>query len=284
MFDDNVMGLEGQMSYYFSLALFPFLIFLAALVGTLPVTGMWARIFNWIIVAVPAESQHFLLETVTGLTRGHRSFLSVGMLGTLWAASLGIMSAMTALNTAYQVKETRSWIHRIVLAMLMVVVLNFFFVIGFSLLSLGDWVDQWPATGMGISAVVVALLRVGRWIVSLVLLAGGVAFANFALPNMRRHWRWITPGAIFVVLAWVCATQTMDLYARYIVTYDKAYGALGAFMILMVWIYLISLITLVGAEINSELWKMRSPAAPPPLPPPESAAPPLAPPAAGAAS
>ena len=138
MDSDNLMGLAGQMSYYFSLALFPFLIFLAAVAGSLPVTGLWVRILKWMIFSLPMESRSFMLTTVMGLTRGHRSFLSYGMLGTLGA------------------------------------------------------------------------------------------------------------------------TQTFNLYVGYVASYDKTYGALGAFLILMVWIYLLSLITLIGAEINAEMWKMKS--------------------------
>jgi membrane protein len=253
---DNVFGLAGQMSYFFSLALFPFLIFLAALAGSLPVSGLWLKILDWMIVSLPQASQRFLLVTVTGLTRGHRGFLSVGMLGTLWAASAGIMNLMSALNTVYRVPETRGWFVRLGMALLMVVVLAFFFVIAFALLSFGDWADLWLASRIGPSLLI--LWRLGRWILSLLLLAMGIAFINFVIPNTRRHVVWITPGSLFVGLAWVGATSTFNLYVTHIGSYDKTYGALGAFVILMVWIYVISLITLIGAEINAELWKSHS--------------------------
>ena len=253
---DHVLGLAGQVSYFFSLALFPFLIFLAAVAGSLPVTELWVKILHGVIVSLPQGSQRFIFVTVTGLTRGHRSFLSLGMLGTLWAASAGIMNLMGALNVAYEVKETRSFITRLGVALLMVVVLAFFFVVSFALLSVGDWADKWLADRMGM--LLLPLWHVGRWILSLVLLAIGIACVNFVLPNLRRHVRWITPGSVFVGLAWVGATQTFNLYVRYVASYDKTYGTLGAFVILMVWIYIISLIALIGAEINSEVWKMRS--------------------------
>lgn len=262
---DNVMGLAGEMSYYFSLALFPFLIFLAAVAGSLPVTGLWVKLLGWVIVSLPEGSQRFIFATVTSLTPGHRSFLSLGMLGTIWAASAGLMNLMSALNIAYEVKETRSFLRRLAIALLMVVVLAFFFVVSFALLSIGDWADQWLAVRMGM--VLLTLWEIGRWVLSLILLAAGIAFVNFILPNWRRHALWITPGSLFVVLAWVGATQTFNLYVRYIASYDKTYGTLGAFVILMVWIYIISLITLVGAEINSEIWKMRSAARVQALPP-----------------
>lgn len=242
------------MSYFFSLALFPFLIFLAALAGTMPVTGLWMRILRWMIVSLPYASQRFILVTVTGLTRGHRGFLSLGMLGTLWAASAGIMNLMGALDIVYEVKETRRFFLRLCMAILMVVVLAFFLVISFALLSFGDWADLWLVQRTG--PALLWLWQIGRWILSLALLAIAVAFINFVLPNTGRHVIWITPGSVFVGLAWIGATTTFNLYVRYVASYDKTYGALGAFVILMVWIYVISLITLIGAEINAEIWKM----------------------------
>lgn len=255
---DNLIGLAAQMSYYFSLALFPFLIFLAAVAGTLPVTGLWVKILRGVIVALPQGSQRFIFTTVTGLTRGHRSFLSLGMLGTIGAASAGLMNLMSSLNVAYKVKETRSFLTRLGIAVLMVVVLAFFFVVSFALLSVGDWAGKWLAKRIGPLLLNHALWQAGRWILSLILLAVGIAFVNFVLPNLRRHVLWITPGSVFVVLAWVGATQTFNLYVRYIAFYDKTYGTLGAFVILMMWIYILSLITLLGAEINSQIWKMRA--------------------------
>src|SRR5690349_3548922 len=89
---DNVMGLAAQMSYCFSLALFPFLIFLAALFGTLPFTGLWNKLLHWIVLYLPPASQHFVLNILVGLTRQHTRFLSLGLVGTVWASAVGILN------------------------------------------------------------------------------------------------------------------------------------------------------------------------------------------------
>ena len=64
------------------------------------------------------------------------------------------------------------------------------------------------------------------------------------------------PGVAFVVLGWLMSTAGFNLYAQYLGTFNRTYGVLGVFVILMVWIYLSSLIILTGAEINSELSRM----------------------------
>lgn len=253
---DNVSGLAAQTSYYFVLALFPFLIFLAALVGSLPFTGLWDEVLSWITLNLPRESQHLIFQAVASLTRGRASFLSIGLLGTTWAACSGLMNLMSALNASYEVKETRSFCNRLGLAFVMLFLLTFLFLGSFGLLSAGDWLGTWLVNEAGPSLPVIALWFVGRWVLSLTLMALAVAIIDHALPNLRRPWRCFTPGTLFIVLAWVPATLGFNLYVHRFASYNKTYGALGAFVILMVWTYITSLIILIGAEINCELHKM----------------------------
>jgi membrane protein len=255
---DNLPGLAAQTSYYFILALFPFLIFLAALVGCLPFTGLWYRILTWITLNLPPESQHLILDTVASLTRGRASFLSIGLLGTAWAACTGFMNLMGSLNVAYEVKEKRSFLRRVGLAFIMLFVLNFLFLGSFGLLSAGDWLGTWLVNRAGPGLPVITLWFVGRWVLSLVLLGLGVAVVDYTLPNLRRRWRCFTPGTLFIVGAWIPTTLGFDLYVSHFASYNRTYGALGAFVILMVWMYITGLIVLTGAEINSELYKMRA--------------------------
>jgi membrane protein len=75
----------------------------------------------------------------------------------------------------------------------------------------------------------------------------------------------MTPGSVFVILAWLLVSKGFDAYVHYVGSYSKTYGALGGLMILMLWIYIVSLIILVGAEVNNQLEKIRlerSPSAP----------------------
>ncbi len=254
---DNVPGLAAQTSYYFVLAFFPFLIVLAALVGSLPFTGLWDETLAWITLNFPRQSQQLILDTVTSLTHNRGSFLSIGLLGTAWAASAGFMNLMCSLNAAYDVKETRSFYKRLGLAFIMLCVLTLLFLGSFGLLTVGDWLGSRLAD-RGIDVVLIILWYVGRWTVALLLLAVAIAILDYALPNRKRPWRCFTPGALFFILAWVPATLGFNLYVRHFASYNRTYGALGAFVVLMVWTYITSLIALIGAEINRELHKMRA--------------------------
>jgi membrane protein len=244
------------MSYYFVLSMFPFLIFLAALVGTLPFTGAWNGVLNWIVIYFPRQSQAMVLDIILSLTDGRTGFLSLGLIGTAWAATNGLMCLMSALNVVYGVKETRRFLHRLALAFLMMLVLAVLLLSTFGLLTAGGWFDRWVAArSMGLLSAPL-LWRITRWIITIILMGMSIALFDYTMPNLRRPWRRTVPGAIFIVLGWLVSTAGFNLYAEYLGTFNKTYGVLGVFVILMVWIYLSSLIILAGAVINSQLRKM----------------------------
>lgn len=254
---DNVAGLSAQISYYFALALFPSLIVLGAVVGTLPSTYLWDGILKWITHYFPQDTQAFIFQTVASLTQGRNRYLSLGLVGTAWAASGGLMSLMSALNAVYGVKETRSYPRRLGTVFLMLFVLGLLVLATFGLLSAGYWLDQWLRAELTPAVPVAALARVARWTTSIAVTLLSITWLDHTLPNRKRPWRWFTPGTVMIVTGWVLFSSGFDLYVRRIAAYHRTYGVLGGFVILMVWVYVASLIALVGAEVNSELRSWR---------------------------
>ena len=255
---DNCLGWAAEMSYYFVAALFPFFLFLAAMVGFLPFTGFWNEIVNWVVLYLPPDAQKWVLLAVLGLTRGRIPFLSFGVFGTAWGASTGIMSLIDSLNAAYEVRETRSYWKRRALALLLLVILSLLVIAAFGVFSAGHWVGVWLAVRTGRVFPLSPLWDVGRWALTVLLIGLAAAITDYALPNLKRPWRWVTPGSVFVIVAWLLASKGFNAYVHYIGSYSKTYGALGGLMILMLWIYIVSLIILVGAEVNNQLDKIRT--------------------------
>jgi len=254
---DNVTGLSAQVSYYFSLALFPFLIVLGAVVGILPFTHSWEAILAWITHYLPTDVQHVVFDTVAGLTKNRKKFLSLGLLGSIWAASGGITTLMSALNTVYGVAETRSYWKRLILSILLLFVLALLLVSTFGLLSVGHrFFDRTvPASAPEDHTLLVAA-HITRWSLSIVVSTLCISFLDYVLPNTKRPWHWMTHGTAMVVLTWILTTLAFNYYILHFASYQKTYGILAGFFVLMVWIYIMSLIGLVGAEIDSELRKV----------------------------
>ena len=249
----ELTGLAARISYYFSLALFPFLILLAAMIGLLPFTHLWDDSLRRITEYFPQDIQGVLWDTVASLVRSHTQYLSLGLVGTLWAASGGLMSLMSALNCVYEVPETRGYLRRLGIAALMVVVIIFLLVGTFGVLDAGSLFDRRLVSQAKPAFLLKALAHAARWAISIGVTLVSLRLLDHVLPNLKRPWRWMTPGSAAAAAGWLLGPLGFNFYIVRIASYNRTYGLLGAFVVLRVWFYFSSLIVLVGAEVNSQL-------------------------------
>jgi membrane protein len=250
--EDNVFGRAAELAYYFLLALFPMLIFLTSLVGFLP--GAQENIIGAIGKAAPPQVmdlvRQFMHDVVENRSGG---LLSLGILGTIWAASNGVSSVMDTLNTAYDAKEARSFIKMRLVAIGLTVALSVLVVGGTVLIMFGDRFAEWLGGALGVGAAFTAAWKVFDYILGLALLFFGIQLIYYFGPNVKQEWRWITPGAIFAVAGLIVSSLAFSLYIRYAPDYSATYGSLGAVIILLLWLYLLGVVLLIGGEINSEI-------------------------------
>jgi len=251
---DNCEDLAAQMSYFFLMALFPFFVVLAAIVGYLPFTGAWPRVLSWITQYFPDRVQPYVFQTVTNLTQEWGGLLSFGLVSSIWIATRAVISLMDGLNTAYDAHETRSFWRRRMTACGVMLVLASTFLVAFGLLTFGGWIGHRLGTRSTHGYAFLMLWHVLRYVISLALLNFAVTFANYVLPNTQRPWRWLTPGSLFVVAVWFPTTIGFNAFLRHFGG-AGAYGALGTFFVLMTWVYMTNFILLVAAEMDSELEK-----------------------------
>jgi membrane protein len=92
-----------------------------------------------------------------------------------------------------------------------------------------------------------------RWPVILVLLIVALAPVYYWAPDVEQAWRWITPGAVFAILATLSTSLGFSYYVTNLGAYDATYGSIGAVIVLLTWMYLTGLFLLIGGEINAEL-------------------------------
>jgi membrane protein len=249
--EDECIDLAAQMSFYFSLSLFPFLIVIAAFVGWLPSTTLWHNLAQWITDYLPRDSRSLVFMTILDLTQGATGYLSFGLIALLWTASSGFVSLMESLTVAYGAKETRGFCKKRLIAIVATVVGAAFFVVSFGLMTFGRWVASAISFQLENFLPFHVPWELGRWLASLLLMLLGLDLLNYFLPNIKRQWHWLTPGSIFVVLAMVAGSSVFNFYLRHFGDYPKFYGALAGFIILLTWIYFASLLLLIGAETDS---------------------------------
>jgi membrane protein len=255
---DDCVDLAAEMSYYFSLSLFPFFIMVAAFVGWLPSTSLWHNLAQWITDYLPRDSRRMVFTTILNLTQTSTGFFSLGLLATIWTASSGFVSLMESLTVAYGAKETRGFWKKRVLAIAATLVGAVFLLGSFGLLTFGHWAAA--IISMRLDAVVTFQLpwEFGRWLASLLLMLLGLDLMNYFLPHIRKCWHWLTPGTAFVILTMVAGSAIFNFYLRHFGSYPRFYGTMAGFIILMVWIYFASLILLIGAETDSVMERIHA--------------------------
>jgi membrane protein len=254
---DNCVDLAAEMSFYFILSIFPFLLMIASVVGWLPSTNVWHNFAEWTSQYLPRDSRAVFFHTVLGLTHSYSSFFSVGLIATVWAASSGFTSLMASLNVAYGIRESRGFWKRRMIAVAATAIAGIFLFGSFSLLTAGRWTVE---TLSGNPAWVERFrlwFEAGRWLTTIVLIFIGLDLMNYFLPDRKRQWHWVTSGTIFIAFTVIATSTGFNLYVGHFANYSRLYGALTATIILLIWIYIGSLILLIGAEIDNSMVRLK---------------------------
>lgn len=253
--EDNCWGMAAQLSYYFLLAFFPFLLFLSALIGFIPVEpDLLNKILSELSNFLPTSTYLLIEEIVTDLVGSQdQGVLTLGIALALWAASLAFNGMVSLFNHAYEVKDTRSYLHVRALSILVTLVFSTFVLTSGVLLFFGDWLINLITTHSAVRMAYTVL----RW--GLIFLAVNVAIqiVYFALPARRLPWRTISPGSIFATVGGIIGSVGFRYYVNQFGGYQKLYGGLGALIVLMIWFYICSLFLVVGGEIDSEVFRIR---------------------------
>jgi membrane protein len=255
--DEDCANLAAQMSFYFLLSLFPFFVIVASVVGWLPSTTLWDRVVTWMTQYLPVASRTLLIATMLELSRGDLGFLSLGLVTTIWSAASGFMSLMESLSRVYGIRDRRGYWKRRAISSVATIVAALFLLGSFALLSLGRWAGKEIWVDVGAGSVLPIVLLLARWVGTLCLMCLGLDLLHYFLPDVKRGWRWITPGNVFVATTFIGGSVGFNFYVRYFGNYSTVYGTLAGFFVLMLWVYMANIILLVGAEADHQLSGIR---------------------------
>ena len=259
--EDDVLGAAAELGYYFLLALFPMLIFLTSLIGFLP--DLQRTILEGIRSLAPPDAVKLVNETMSDIVANNGGgLLSVGVLGTLWAASTGTAALIETLNRAYEVKETRSYLRVRLVAIVLTIGLALLNIVGAAIVLLGGRLSAWVVRALRLAESWHGWWTCVSYLFGLALFAVATGTMYRFGPNLRSSHRRIAPGSIFSAVGAVIASALFSAYLRVVPSYSATYGGLGAVIVLMLWLYLMGLIVLIGAEINSEIEKLHEPSGP----------------------
>src|ERR1700733_4633718 len=185
---DDCIDLAAQVSFYFVLSLFPFFLVLASLLGWIPTTDRWGAFAEWLTAYFPDQARRIILTSMLELSHGYASFLSIGLMVTIWSASSGFLSLMEALSVAYGLKDSRSYAKKRFIAIGATIVAAVFALLSFGLWNLGHVVRGFVTTDFHFFILFQMQWKIARWIVTLALLFVGIDLINNFLPADGLPW------------------------------------------------------------------------------------------------
>jgi membrane protein len=249
--DDDMSTYAAALAYQVIFSLFPFIIFLVALLGFLHLQDFFDWLRQQIAAVMPEQGMEQLNRVIDELQQPQGGLLSFGAVFALWAASGGIRSVMNALNKAYDVEEGRPWWKLYPLSVLYTVGIAAMLIAAAVLLVVGPEAVQWLAQQVGLEQLFVILWTWLRWPVVLFLLTLAVAVVYYVAPDVEQDFRFITPGAVLSVIVWIAASLAFDYYVRNFADYSVMYGSIGTIIVLLLYFFISGAVLLFGAEVNA---------------------------------
>ena len=250
-FADDMATYAAALAYRLLFSIFPFLIFLTALLGFLGAP----RFFEWMrqqaAYLLPAQAMQAVENVLAELQTPQGGLMSVGIALAVWSASAGVLGTMDALNVAYDVKERRPMWKRFAVSILYTLALAVMLIVASALMISGPEFLTWLTRYVGLDELFIMVWAWVRWPIAIFLLMLAVALVYWAAPNVKQPFRFITPGSVVAVTVWVIASVAFGFYVQTFANYNQTYGSLGAVIILLFYFFLSAAVLLFGAELNA---------------------------------
>jgi membrane protein len=254
MNSDRLLTIAGGVSFFILLAIFPAITALVSAYGLFFNASTLTNNLSLLDDVVPDNVLNMVSEQANRIASNSGQALSVGIivgiLVSLWSAMSGIKAIIDALNVIYEERESRSFIKLNIIALL-------FTLAGFAALLLAMaaiLIMPLILSPVGLGSLTETLTRIARWPVLLLLLLIGLAVLYRYGPDRRAaRWQWVSVGSAFAAMTWIVASFLFSWYLANFANYNATYGSLGAAVGLMIWLWLSTILVLLGAELNAEI-------------------------------
>ncbi len=262
----GVTNLAAALTFRSVLSLFPGLLALVALLG---VFGQYPKTYDAILAIAQRVAPASVVQSISGPVQGvitnkggAAALLGLGLAVTVWAASGYVGAFSWTMNTLWEAERGRSWYRQWpfnVAVTLVLLVLGGIVLVG---LVLTGGLASSVGNQLGIGSDAIHVWQVVRWPVMAVIVVNVVAALYYVTPNIRPpSLRWITPGAMLSLVAWIALSAGFAAYVANFGSYNKTYGTLGAVVTFLIWLWLTNIAILVGAQVDAEIERERQLAA-----------------------
>ncbi|POX42267.1 ribonuclease [Streptomyces sp. Ru73] len=257
---DNLTDLAAALTYYGVLAIFPAALALVSILGLMG-SGTIQPMIDNVGKFAPGAARDVLtsmLKQMQGSGGKAGIALVIGIVIALWSASGYIAAFMRAANTVYDIEEGRpAWKVLPTRFLITVVTVVLLAVISVAVVFTGSLAHK-AGDALGLGSTAVTVWNIAKWPVMVILISFIIGLLYWAAPNVRRRFRWVTPGSVLAILLWLVASALFALYVANFSNYNKTYGSLAGIIIFLVWLWISNLAILLGLELNAEMERSRA--------------------------
>ncbi|MEN3276490.1 MAG: rane protein [Massilia sp.] len=241
----------SALAYQLLFSLFPFFIFLIALIGTLHLPDFMAWLREQAAMLLPQQAMAPLNQVLDQLQQPPGGLMSAGAIIALWTASAGVRATMNAFNVAYGIRETRPPWLLYPLSVLYTLAVAALLIASAALLLIGPTAIAWLEAQIGFGQALVTLWTWMRWPLAVILLILCAGLVYYSAPAAQPRFPFVTPGAVVAVLTWLLASLGFDYYVHNFADYNATYGSMGSAVLLLLYFFISAAVLLYGAEINA---------------------------------
>ncbi len=258
--DNDFFGMSAEMGFMLVIGIFPFMLILMAIFGWLGNQSLMDPIMIFLGNFMPVQAMNLIrtvLSEVMIFDQGGIMAI-IGIIATTFLSMNAMAVVLKGLNRAYKVKETRNLLYTRILALLMLLVDVMVLFLSINLIIFGRIIINFLLSHAFITVTVAQLLMLLRWPIAFAALFLMAFLSYYILPDLKGNEQFkrksAIPGSFFFVIFWLAASWGFSIYVNNLKTYNMVYGTIGAFAVLMVWLYYTSILILIGGEINSQVY------------------------------
>jgi membrane protein len=245
----------SALAFNFMLAFFPATIFLFTLIPYVHIKNFQGNLLNLISTILPHNAYVAFQKTIEDLVKHQNpKLLSAGFLSTLYFATGGISNLMQAFNKSVLIVEKRTWLKRRLIATWLFVVISILLAVAIAILATSEKFI------LGLKALIVSkshfwmyLIGFSRWVIVIAIFFATISLLYRYGPANKKKWRFLSTGSILATVLASITSMGFTFYINHFASYNKIYGSIGTLIILMLYLYVNSLILLIGFELNANI-------------------------------
>lgn len=252
---DELLKKASSLAYSFMLAIFPGIIFLFTLIPFIPIRGFQDQLLNLIALVLPQNAYKAFESTLNDIVKNQNTgLLSFGFFSAIFFATNGITNLMNAFNKSSLITETRSWIKKRLIAVVLTSVISFSIIVCISAMATSELLLKYLKNEYHLKdSLLVYAIKFTRW-----ALLGVLYFINISIlyrygPANTKKWKLFSAGAWLATILAFLTIWGFSFYINNFGAYNKVYGSIGTLIVVMIWLHLNSLILLIGFELNASV-------------------------------